>query len=155
HVATHGFFHASPVQARPLAPRSWGDERDMVTAWRDEPSPEDRSDVEAALDHAGLIFAGDVGDAAHAIATAREIAGLDLQGTQLVVLSACDTGIGQIAQSEGVYGLRRALAIAGAQTQVVSLWKVDDAATCRLMDHYYGGLRGGVGRSEALRVAQR
>lgn len=100
-----------------------------------------------------MILAG--ANEAEAYLTAREIAGIDLRGTQLVVLSACDTAAGQIARSEGVYGLRRALAIAGAETQVVSLWKVDDAATSRLMDHYYGELRNGAGRSEGLRRAQR
>lgn len=66
----------------------------------------------------------------------------------------CNTGVGEVAQSEGVYGLRRALVIAGAETQVVSLWKVDDDATSQLMDCYYSGLRSGEGRSEALRCAQ-
>ena len=71
------------------------------------------------------------------------------------MLSACVTGVGELDRSEGVYGLRRALAIAGAQTQVVSLWKIDDGVTSKLMDRYYGELRAGAGRSEALRRAQR
>src|ERR1044071_5975426 len=71
------------------------------------------------------------------------------------MLSACVSGVGERDRSEGVYGLRRALAIAGAQTQVVSLWKIDDGVTSTLMDRYYGELRAGAGRSEALRRAQR
>ncbi len=86
--------------------------------------------------------------------TALEVTGLDLAGTELVVLSACDTGIGEIKKGEGVFGLRRALILAGAQTQVVSLWKVDDQATQLLMTNYYTRLTQGVGRSRALREAQ-
>lgn len=151
HVATHGFFRASSGSAvRPLhASRGNRD----IEGPSSMPVPDGRLDIEDALDDAGLILAG--ADQAAATVTAREIAGIDLRGTRLAVLSACDTGIGDVARSEGVYGLRRALVVAGAETQVVSLWKVDDAATAELMDHYYGELRRGAGRSEALRCAQR
>src|SRR6185295_18767754 len=88
------------------------------------------------------------------IVTAREIAGLDWWGTQLVVLSACETGVGAVASGDGVYGLRRALVLAGAASQVVSLWSVSDAATPALMRDYYGDLARGIGRAEALRRAQ-
>jgi CHAT domain-containing protein len=88
------------------------------------------------------------------ILTALEVAQLDLQGTELVVLSACDTGMGEVHNGEGVYGLRRALVIAGAQTQVTSLWKVSDEATRILMLNYYERLLKGEGRSAALRNAQ-
>jgi CHAT domain-containing protein len=77
-----------------------------------------------------------------------------LQGTELVVLSACETGLGDIENGEGVYGLRRALVLAGAQTQVTSLWKVSDDATRRLMVDYYQRLQQGEGRSAALQSAQ-
>jgi CHAT domain-containing protein len=88
------------------------------------------------------------------ILTALEIAGLDLWGTKLVALSACDTGLGEVAVGEGVYGLRRALVIAGAESQLVSLWKVDDVATQELMAAYYERLLAGEGRAEALRQVQ-
>lgn len=93
--------------------------------------------------------------------TAAEAAGLDLVGTQLVVLSACETGVGAMSESEGtqlaegVYGLRRALVLAGAESQVISLWKVDDRATQHLMVMYYQRLLAGEGRAEALHQAQR
>jgi CHAT domain-containing protein len=89
------------------------------------------------------------------ILTAFEAAHLDLRGTELVVLSACETGIGEVQNGEGVYGLRRALVLAGTQTQVTSLWKVADDATKDLMVEYYWGLLRGEGRSGALREVQK
>jgi len=88
------------------------------------------------------------------ILTALEMSGLDLIGTKVVVLSACETGMGSTRAGEGVYGLRRALILAGAESQVVSLWKVPDDATRDLMIHYYEQLLAGDGRAEALRQAQ-
>jgi CHAT domain-containing protein len=88
------------------------------------------------------------------VLTAMEAASLDLWGTKLVVLSACDTGVGEVKNSEGVYGLRRALVLAGSETQVMSLWPVVDKATAILMSGYYGRLLKGKGRSEALRQIQ-
>lgn len=89
------------------------------------------------------------------IISALEISGLQLQGTQLVVLSACETGLGTTRGGEEFSGLRRAISIAGAASQVTSLWKVDDAATSALMVHYYGLLLKGAGRAEALQLAQK
>ncbi len=86
--------------------------------------------------------------------TGLEAYGLDLYGTQLVVLSACETGLGDISVGEGIYGLRRALVIAGSQSQVLSLWKVGDRATAELMKTFYANLKAGMGRHEALRQAQ-
>ena len=75
-------------------------------------------------------------------------------GTQLVVLSACETGVGAVPSGDGVYGMRRALVLAGAESQVVSLWSVSDASTRALMRDYYGELSRGSGRAEALRRAK-
>ena len=93
-------------------------------------------------------------DANDGILTALEVSGLDLWGTRLVVLSACETGVGRTTNGDGVYGLRRALVLAGAESQVTSLWKVDDKATRLLLTDFYRRLVGGVGPSEALREAQ-
>ncbi len=152
HISTHGFFRASCAFAASRAIRSWHNERDVVAITNVSDSVDRRPEIEDALDDAGLIFAGN--SDTETTLTAREISSIDLRGTQLVVLSACDSGIGEVHRSEGIYGLRRALAIAGAQTQVVSLWKIDDEATGQLMDRYYSELRRGMGRSEALRHAQ-
>ena len=148
HVATHGFFLTDrEVKALALKPAGFGSEA------RPQPLGEN------PLLRSGLALAGanarHSGENDDGILTAAEAAQLDLGGTQLVVLSACDTGVGQVQTGEGVYGLRRALVLAGAQTQVPSLWKVDDAATQELMVDYYGRLLKGEGRSGALRAAQK
>ena len=72
-----------------------------------------------------------------------------------MVLSACQTGVGEAVSGEGIYGLKRAFAIAGAASQLVSLWKVDDAATAALMGQFYRHLATGLSRAEALQSVQR
>lgn len=88
------------------------------------------------------------------ILTALETSALDLIGTELVVLSACDTGLGDVVSRGGLTGLRRSISIAGAQSQVISLWSVNDSATRMLMIEYYQRLLRGEGRADALRHAQ-
>jgi len=111
----------------------------------------------------GLVLAGanrpsaaeemSVGDGS--ILTAEMIASLPLEKLELVVLSACDTGLGEVAGGEGVYGLQRAFHMAGAQTTVASLWQVDDEITQELLTRYFENLwHKGLGRLEALRQAQ-
>ena len=88
------------------------------------------------------------------IFTAQDVLGLDLTGTEIVALSACETGLGSIRNSEGVFGLRRAFAIAGARTLVMSLWRVSDDVTRLLMTRFYNELMAGRCRDEALRLAK-
>ena len=86
--------------------------------------------------------------------TAEDVSGLDLLDTDLVVLSACETGLGEIHVGEGVFGLRRAFVLAGAKTLVMSLWKVPDQQTQELMVDFYGRILAGRGCADALRETQ-
>src|SRR5206468_3489393 len=89
------------------------------------------------------------------VMTAEEVAELDLGATELVVLSACETGLGEVAGGEGVLGLQRAFHVAGARSVVASLWKVDEESTRMLMGRFYENLwRKGKGWLESLREAQ-
>ena len=79
---------------------------------------------------------------------------MNLQGTELVVLSACETGLGDIETGEGVHGLRRAFAYAGVETLVTSLFKVPDEETRALMSSFYAGLKNGSDKLASLHEAQ-
>lgn len=119
HIATHGFYH--------------------------EGGSSDKQSIDNALNRSGLLFAGadnrlqgkslpqDLDDG---VLTAQEISQLDLRGLDLVALSACETGQGHIT-SDGVFGLQRGFKKAGAKSILMSLWKVDDRATCMLMTEFY------------------
>ncbi len=89
------------------------------------------------------------------ILTAYEISGLDFTGTDLATLSACETGVGEVKIGEGVFGLRRVFQYAGAQSILMSLWKVPDRETGELMDGFYRHWLGGRTRQEALRASVR
>jgi CHAT domain-containing protein len=114
--------------------------------------------IENPLLRSGLALAGanNRGDGTKedGILTALEASGLNLWGTKLVVLSACDTGLGEVKNGEGVYGLRRAFVLAGAESLVMSLWSVSDYVTREMMTGYYKNLKQGMGRGEALRQVQ-
>jgi CHAT domain-containing protein len=93
-------------------------------------------------------------EAEDGLLTAEDVAGMDLSDTELVVLSACETGLGQVHLGEGVFGLRRAFMLAGARTLVMSLWQVPDQQTQQLMLDFYQRLLAGQSRVSALREAQ-
>lgn len=146
HIATHGFFLQDAGDLTTgnaqVAARGTG-----ANARIENPL------LRSGLALAGANLRGEAGGD-DGILTALEASGLNLWGTKLVVLSACDTGLGEVRNGEGVYGLRRAFVLAGAESLVMSLWPVSDYPTKRLMTGYYENLRKGMGRGEALRRVQ-
>ena len=112
-----------------------------------------------AMTRSGLLFAGaanawqKTGTGDDGILTAQEAAMLDLRGLDLCVLSACETGLGEIT-GEGVFGLQRGFKKAGAKTLLVSLRKVDDNATRLLMTEFYRNYLSGKSKAESLKAAQ-
>jgi CHAT domain-containing protein len=144
HIATHGFFLRNASTTPDEAPSGT---RAIAASTRIE-NPLLRSGL--ALSGANLRTRGG-GDG---ILTALEASTLNLWGTHLVTLSGCDTGVGDVRNGEGVYGLRRAFLLAGAETLVMSLWPVSDDVTRDMMTAYYAGLQRGLGRGDALRRAQ-
>jgi CHAT domain-containing protein len=156
HLATHGFLLGDAPA--PTASRGVG----HFGALGEDPLARPPTDP---MLRSGLVLAGahapasssssPVPSADSGLVTALELAGLDLWGTQLVVLSACDTGRGDVKPGQGVYGLHRAFLVAGAETVVMSLWKVNDETTRALMEAYYSNLLAGQGRAMALREAMR
>lgn len=141
HIATHGFY--SPLTGNYTAQRNF---------------------EEQALSRTGLLLSGAATilemkeklpeDIEDGILTAKELAHLDLSDLNLVVLSACQTGLGEIT-GDGVFGLQRGFKKAGANTLLMSLWKVDDTATQPLMTQFYKNLLAGKSKFESLRDAQK
>jgi CHAT domain-containing protein len=101
-----------------------------------------------------LIFKPSAHQAEDGLLYAHELYGLKLQA-RLVVLSACETGMGKLYTGEGVYSIARGFAYAGCPSLVMSLWQVDDHTTADLMQHFYQGLAGGLPIHESLQQAQR
>jgi CHAT domain-containing protein/tetratricopeptide (TPR) repeat protein len=153
HIATHGFFLAdqAPASGTATGARSGGAPSEGSAAAA--PTRED------PLQRSGLVFAGanqpDANPNDDGYLTAAEATAMDLEGTELVTLSACETGLGGVRSGEGVYGLQRSLAVAGARSTLLSLWKVDDYLTITFMERYYNRLKTGQGRADALRDTQK
>jgi CHAT domain-containing protein len=149
HFATHGFF--ADASFRGLFHL---DERDYQMSWRGERIG--RS-AKSPLIMTGLVFAGanNPRTPGRGIVTGEQLIDLDLSGLDLAVLSACETGLGNVAGGEGVFGLQRAFHYAGTKNVVCSLWKVPDASTAALMHLFYRNLWDkNLSPMEALRQAQ-
>jgi CHAT domain-containing protein/tetratricopeptide (TPR) repeat protein len=136
HIATHGFFLNDKKMER------YGKDPDpmlysglLLAGVKD-------SDIRSKTGHDGIL-------------TAYEIMNMDLSNNRMVVLSACETGLGEVSTGEGIYGLQRAFLVAGSETIVMSLWKVDDAATQELMTTFYQKFLENNDRREAFTEAQK
>jgi CHAT domain-containing protein len=138
HVATHGFF---------LKDVELAEDADTEEAYRQNP-----------LFRSGILLAGAALKAQNndedGVLTAYEALNLNLDRTELVSLSACETGLGEVRNGEGVYGLQRAFLVAGARSVLMSLWQVDDEATQELMEQFYQAWFAGQSKTEAFREAQ-
>jgi len=136
HLATHGFFLGSGCESAPAGTRAVGG---LASSKRSSSSPQ----LENPLLLSGIALSGANNHVAattgedDGILTAEEVASLNLQSTDWAVLSACDTGVGEVKVGEGVFGLRRAFQIAGARTVIMSLWSVDDQAARQWMHALY------------------
>jgi len=161
HFATHGFF----LEDQQLDPNVTNRDLGAVAGFGDQkefarlsgPVPENpllRSGLALAGVNTWLKEQNLPVEAEDGILTAEDVTGLDLLDTELVVLSACETGLGEIRTGEGVFGLRRSFVLAGASTLVMSLWKVPDKQTQELMEEFYRRILKGEPRAEALKNAQ-
>jgi tetratricopeptide (TPR) repeat protein len=149
HIATHGFF----------LPDVSSYKREKILGIEISKAGEN------PLHRSGIILAnaeqtmygsnGDHSSANNGILTAYETMNMSLENTDLVVLSACETGLGDIKAGEGVYGLQRAFQVAGTKSMVMSLWQVSDAATMMLMTEFYRNLAKGSGKQAAFLRAQK
>jgi len=147
HIATHGFFL-----------------EDVKAGGEELFGMEENKMVENPLLRSGLFFTGAdnylkkdsiiSNNEENGILTAYEAMNLNLDKTELVVLSACETGLGEIHDGEGVFGLRRAFQEAGAKTVIMSLWKVSDDATQELMSNFYKNWVSGQSKRKAFSEAQ-
>ncbi|MGZ7133077.1 MAG: CHAT domain-containing protein, partial [Halobacteriota archaeon] len=172
HVATHGFFLENQ-QRDALMQSQISRFADLIRSRISTPQATSFADLmldriatsgmENPLLRSGLVLAGvntyfaggsPPPMAEDGVLTAWDVSGLDLLATDLAVLSACETGLGDVQTGEGVFGLRRAFMLAGVKTLVMSLWAVDDKATKELMVDFYSRVLNGEGRADALRNAQ-
>jgi CHAT domain-containing protein len=126
HISTHGFYFLSPADQEVL----------QKNIYQNANNPLLRSGL--AFSGANYVWSGKepINDMDDGILTAYEVSNMNLSNTELVVLSACKTGLGDYG-SEGIYGLQRAFRLAGVQSMIVSLWEVPDRETMELMTEFY------------------
>jgi ankyrin repeat protein len=147
HIATHGYF-LSDVESNNSKDKLMGIQQSIL--------------AKNVLLRSGLMLAGaesnlkliSSSNTENGILTAQEAMNLNLAETELVVLSACETGLGEIKAGEGVYGLQRAFKVAGAKAILMSLWKVDDEATKELMISFYDNWLKTNNKKQAFKLAQ-
>ena len=152
HIATHGFFLKEQER---LAKRIMGMQRGSQNPI---PPPADNPLLRAGLAFAGLNpnapLLGEIDTDNDGVLTAMEVLSLNLTGTRLVILSACETGLGEVHEGEGVYGLRRSFQEAGVDSVINSFWEVSDDGTQLLMTKFYDKYLDGIPPREAMREAR-
>lgn len=162
HLATHGFFLKN-LDTRNQNDWSRGtrSKEEMAKVYADALSKDEKA-MQSSMLRSGIVLAGanntikSVQDTkpTGGIVTAEKMLNLNLKGTEMVVLSACDTGMGDVGVGEGVYGLRRAFIQAGAESLVMSMWSVPDLETREMMIQFYKNIESGkIDKSQALRQA--
>lgn len=148
HLATHGYFLKDEEMNEMLTGESEDQESNEGPVMRLE-NPMLRSGIVLAGANASLKEGRDEG-----VVSAEKILGLRLKGTEMVVLSACETGVGEVRSGEGVFGLKRAFLLSGAKTVVMSLWSVPSKETTELMTRFYTLMSEGKTKAEALRQSK-
>ena len=153
HLATHAYFLPDKESVQSSAPMGG-----MAPMGGTSGLKASSMQGESPLLRSGIVLAGanqpNQGGSDDGYLTALEVAQLDWSGTDLVVISACESGRGEIRTGEGVYGLKRSIAVAGARSSLLSLWKVDDQATAAFMQSFYQRLKEGKGKGKALTETQ-
>lgn len=147
HIATHGYFLSD------ISTQDAGSALGINTE-KAEQNPLLRSGLLFSGASSFLNFDASRTSVDNGILTAYEVANLDLQNTDLVVMSACETGLGEVMNGEGVYGLQRAFQVAGAKSIIMSLWTVDDKTTQELMVEFYKRYLGGMDKIQAFKEAR-
>jgi tetratricopeptide (TPR) repeat protein len=154
HLATHGFFLADQMHASAGTRGAMALEDEAPVPVVSSPARQENPLLRSGLALAGANHASQAGGGDDGLLTALEVSGMNLHGTDLVTLSACETGRGDVKSGEGVFGLRRAFALSGARHLVMSLWPVGDEATAQQMRVFYRQYGSGARPAEALRTAQ-
>ena len=155
HLATHGFFlEDQPIKLEPVGRQPGFGASEGIGISSASLGRYGNPLLRSGLAFAGANRAGEITEGDDGLLTALEITEMDLQGTDLVVLSACETAVGMVHTGEGVFGLRRAFALAGAKALLMSLWPVDDQVTADQMKAFYQNLQT-LPPADVLRQAQR
>ncbi len=161
HVASHGFFFKHPDNISESLKKSSEQIEEPIEFRAGNIGQSFLSISNDPMDRSGLIFSGanehcksSESPKGDGILTANELTNLNLENVQLIVLSACETGLGDIVDNEGVFGLQRACKIAGAEKIIMSLWQIPDKATMEFMTLFYNELLSKNNIREAFRTAQ-
>ena len=152
HIASHAYYLPDPKN-------NFSESPDFFLVQKDSKFLPRRFQSDNPLLRSGVVLAG--ANKKNPISnddgylTAMEASLLDLENTELVIISGCESGKGDLKTGEGVYGLKRSIAVAGGKSSILTLWKVDDMATAAFMESFYKRLKSGDSREDALLLTQK